>query len=96
MATEVDPFLYPIPAQFQSDPEARKFFEYLVRWNHDMWVRSGAGTDNLSLVSSDSNRKADTLLYAVLDKVSLGDDITVDTTGFTADNDNFTADMAES
>ena len=96
MATDVDPRLYPIPRSLQEDPEVRKYFEDLERFNHDMWIRSGAGNDNLSFVSSDSNRKADTLLYAVLDKVSLGDDLTADTTGFTADNTNFTADMTES
>ena len=96
MATKVDPFVYPIPPELLKDKETRVFFEYLVRWSHDMWVRSGAGSDDLSFVSSDSNRKADTLLYAVLDKVSLGDDLTADTTGFTADNTNFTADMTES
>lgn len=96
MATDVDPFLYPIPEEFQENAETRKFFEYLVRWNFDMWTRSGAGNDKLSFVSSDSNRKADTLLYAVLDKVSLGDDLTTDTTGFTTDNAIFTTDMTES
>ena len=96
MATRVDPFVIPIPSSLTKDPESRKFFEYLNRFNHDMWVRSGAGDDKLSVVGSDSNRKADTLLYSVLDKVSLGDNLTADTTGFTADNTNFTADMAES
>ncbi len=96
MATQVDPFVIPIPRSLTQDPETRKYFEYLNRWAHDMWVRSGAGDDKLSVVGSDSNRKADTLLYSVLDKVSLGDDLTADTTGFTADNTNFTADMTES
>ena len=96
MVTQVDPFVIPIPAGLNKDPETRKYFEYLNRWAHDMWVRSGAGDDKLAEVGSESNRKADTLLYSVLDKVSLGDSLTSDTTGFTADNTNFTADMAES
>ncbi len=96
MATRVDPFVHPLPPSLQKDAETRKYFEYLNRWAHDMWVRSGAGTDTLSAASSDVNRKADTLLYAVLDKVSLGDDLTTDTTGFTTDNTNFTTDMTES
>lgn len=96
MATKVDPFVIPIPMALNKDPEVRRYFEYLNRWAHDMWVRSGAGDDKLSEVGSEVNRKADTLLYSVLDKVSLGDDLTADTTGFTADNINFTADMAES
>lgn len=93
---KVDPRLEQIPKALQQDSEQRKYFENLERFLHDLWVRSGGATDTLTLVSSDTNRKADTLLYAVLDRVSLGDSLTVDTTGFTADNDNFTADMAES
>jgi hypothetical protein len=96
MATKVDPFVIPIPSSLTKDPETRKYFEYLNRWAHDMWVRSGAGTDAVSIIGSESNRKADTLLYSVLDKVSLGDNLSVDTTGFTADNTNFTVDMTES
>jgi len=96
MATRVDPFVIPIPAALSKDADTRKYFEYLNRWAHDMWVRSGAGDDTLAIANSDTNRKADTLLYSVLDKVSLGDDLTVDTTGFTADNNNFTTDMTES
>jgi hypothetical protein len=96
MATRVDPFLIPIPDVFNKDPEIRKYFEYLNRFNHDMWVRSGGGVDAVSFISSDNNRKADTLLYSVLDKVSLGDDLTADDTSLTADNINFTTDMTES
>lgn len=96
MAIKVDPFVIPIPPSLNKEPETRKYFEYLNRWAHDMWVRSGGGTDTISIVTSESNRKADTLLYSVLDKVSLGDDLTCDTTGFTADNTNFTVDMTES
>jgi len=44
MAIPVDPFQQPIPAAFQKDPEARSYFEFLAKWCHDMWVRSGGGT----------------------------------------------------
>jgi hypothetical protein len=96
MAINVDPFVIPIPKALSKDLETRKYFEYLNRWAHDMWARSGGGTDTISIATSESNRKADTLLYSVLDKVSLGDELTCDTTGFTADNTNFTVDMVES
>tara|TARA_R110000851_G_scaffold228174_3_gene380956 strand:- start:898 stop:1188 length:291 start_codon:yes stop_codon:yes gene_type:complete len=96
MATKVDPFVMPIPRSLLNDPESRAYFEYLNRWAHDIWIRTGGGTDTISAVASASNRKADTLLYAVLDKVSLGDDLTTDTTSFTTDNTNFTTDMTES
>ena len=45
MATKVDPFVYPIPQELTKDKETRVFFEYFVRWAHDMWVRSGGGDD---------------------------------------------------
>lgn len=96
MAIKVDPFVIPIPTSLNQDPETRKYFEYFNRWAHDMWIRSGGGTDTLANASSETNRKADTLLYSVLDKVSLGDSLTTDDTSLTADNINFTADMAES
>ena len=56
----------------------------------------GEGESPIPGLISNTSRKADTLLFAVLDKVSLGDPLTADTTGFTADNTNFTADMTES
>ena len=46
--TTVDPFIHPIPRKIQSDPELRPFFEYFVRWAHDMWKRSGGGDDLIS------------------------------------------------
>jgi hypothetical protein len=96
MATNVDPRIYPIPLALQKDPEVRKYFEDFERWAHDMWIRSGAGTDAIAPVVSDSNRKADTLLYAVLDKISLGNPVTIDTTGFTIDTTHQFTDLTES
>ena len=49
--TTVDPFLHPIPSELQRNKETRAFFEYFVRWAHDMWVRSGGGTDEIAAVS---------------------------------------------
>ena len=48
MATKVDPFVYPLPKALTKDKETRIFFEYLVRWAHDMWVRSGGGDDAIA------------------------------------------------
>ena len=42
---KVDPFLLNIPKQLQSDPETRGFFEYLIRWAHDITQRTGGGND---------------------------------------------------
>lgn len=94
--TIVDPRIYPIPLALQKDPEVRKYFEDLERWAHDMWVRTGGGSDAIAPTVSDTNRKADTLLYAVLDKVSLGNPVTIDTTGFTIDTSLQFTDLTES
>lgn len=91
----VDPFVIQWPGKWLQDPEIAPAILYLNRFLHDSWVKSGGADDVLAVVSSDANRKADTLLYAVLDKLSLGDDLTTDTTGFTTDNTNFTTDMTE-
>ena len=53
--TQVDPFIHPIPPKIQNDPELRPFFEYFVRWAHDMWVRSGGGND---LIDSAAKRES--------------------------------------
>ena len=42
---QVDPFLLPIPKQLLKDAETRAYFEYMSRFLHDLWVRSGAGND---------------------------------------------------
>ena len=45
--SKVDPFVYPIPKELTKDKETRDFFEYLVRWAHDIWVRTGGGSDTI-------------------------------------------------
>lgn len=96
MANEVDPRLGQIPEALQKDPIIRRYFEDLERFWHDMWVKVGAGTDPISLLENDNNRKSDTLLIALLDKVSLGDPVTIDTTGFTIDTTEQFTDTTES
>lgn len=96
MAIKVDPFVIPIPRKILEDHDSRVYFEYLNNFLHGMWVRTGGGTDLIDAASSDANRKSSSLLLAVLEKVNLGDDLTTDTTGFMADNTNFTVDMTES
>lgn len=91
----IDPRVVQIPRELQETFDKRVYFEELERFLHDVWQNLQGGSA-IPSIASEVNRKADTLLYAVLDKVSLGDPITVDTTGFTADNAHFTCDMTES
>ncbi|MEE8289575.1 MAG: hypothetical protein V3R25_09200 [Nitrosomonadaceae bacterium] len=42
---KVDPYVQRIPRKFLEDPELRPWFEYLNRFLHDLWQRSGGGDD---------------------------------------------------
>ncbi len=92
----VDPFVIQWPEKWVNDQEIGPVIHYLNRFLHDLWIRTGGGNDLLPQLQSESNRKADTLLYAVLDKVSLGDSVTIDTTGFTIDTSTQFTDLTES
>lgn len=48
MATRVDPFLIPIPRKILEDRESRVYFEYLNRFLHDLWARTGGGNDDVA------------------------------------------------
>lgn len=45
MMVRVDPFLHPIPKELLKNPATRAFFEYLIRFLHDLWKRTGGGND---------------------------------------------------
>lgn len=81
----VDPFVIPIPPELLKDPQTREFFEYFVRWAHDIWLRTGGGNDAVDRLSKDATRQ-DVFLPLILNKVELGDPVTVDDTGFTVDS----------
>lgn len=48
MVQKVDPFIHPIPNKFINDSELRPYFEFLHRWAHDMWMRTGGSQDEVS------------------------------------------------
>ena len=47
MVTQVDPFLIPTPKSLTQDKETRIYFEYLNRFLHDLWIRTGGGSDTV-------------------------------------------------
>lgn len=49
---KVDPFLIPLPHALARDTETRAWFQYLQRWLHDMWLRTGGGDDSISALES--------------------------------------------
>ena len=52
--TQVDPFVHPIPAKLNNDPETGPFFRYFVKWAHDIWIRTGGSDD---LVADEGTRE---------------------------------------
>lgn len=43
----VDPFIQPIPEKWRNDPELRAYIEYLHRFLHDLWQRTGGANDTI-------------------------------------------------
>lgn len=52
---KVDPFVIPIPRAMHADPEVRFYHEYLNKFLHDLWIRTGGGSD---LINDESLRWA--------------------------------------
>jgi len=44
---KVDPFVIPIPKALHTDPEVRFYHEYLNKFLHDLWIRTGGGNDDI-------------------------------------------------
>lgn len=68
----VDPFVAPIPKKIQEDPELRPFFEYFIRWAHDIWLRTGGGVDvvedtEVSLTTQDGGNRTNRYLRDEID-----------------------------
>ena len=53
--TQVDPFIIQIPRELQDTREKRAFFEYLVRWCHDIWLRTGGSNDTIAYIDDGLN-----------------------------------------
>lgn len=47
---DVDPFVIPIPQEFMGSEETRRYYEYLHRFLHDLWQRTGGGDDAIQEV----------------------------------------------
>ena len=90
----VDPFVIPVPPKLLEDPELRPFFEYLNRFLHDLFVRSGGGED-LVENSQVFNKKTLAGIININQKIGSGDFLTSDETGFTVDSDKLSVDMDE-
>lgn len=92
---KVDPFVIQWPTKWMQDDEIRPVIEYLNRYLHDMFIRSGGGEDLID----DNQEQVITALGAQLkdlqDQVGSGELLTVDTTSWTVDTTIFWADETE-
>lgn len=46
--SNLNPFTQPIPSVWREDRELRSWVEYLNRFLHDIWVRTGGGDDAIA------------------------------------------------
>lgn len=92
---KVDPFVAPIPRKFLNDPELRPFFEYLNRFLHDLFIRTGGGEDVIEENEEPVIATAFAQLKDLSERVGSGELLTVDTTSWTADQTIFFADETE-
>jgi hypothetical protein len=95
--TTVDPFLQPMPEAFYSvfpaqDQGAIKArFEYEDRWRHDMWIRTGGGTDKIEQSLALNVQSSNDLRL----RLGSGIPFTTDSSGFTTDISYITTDKSE-
>ena len=91
---KVDPFVIQWPRQWMEDPEIRPVIEYLNRFLHDLFIRTGGGSD-LVEESARFNPKTLAALNEIRERLGSGDALTSDETGFTVDLDTLSVDMTE-
>jgi len=91
---KVDPFVIKWPSQWLSDPEIEPVIRYLNRFLHDLWIRSGGGTDLVEALT-DISPSTEARIIAIEQRIGTGDALTSDETGFTVDSAILTVDMTE-
>jgi hypothetical protein len=67
----VDPFVIRWPKKWESDPELRDVLRYLNRFLHDLWKRTGGGTDYI-ITNTENITNIETEVASELTSVSSG------------------------
>ena len=67
----VDPFVIRWPKKWESDPELRDVLRYLNRFLHDLWKRTGGGTDYI-ITNTENITTIETEVASELTSVSSG------------------------
>ena len=60
----VDPYIAPIPQKWLEDQSTREWAVYLNRFLHDLWVRTGGGSDLIASTELDANTFQIPVLYS--------------------------------
>ena len=87
-----------LPAKILNDDELRDYFVAQQEDMYRLWLRSGGGTDNTTIIIEQLKTiKTDqsAALDDINERLGSGDPLTSDETGFTVDSTNLTVDMIE-
>ena len=90
----LDPFVIQWPKKWTDDPEIGPVVNYLNRFLHDIFIRTGGSEDLIETVQA-FNRNSLAGFTEISDKIGSGNFLTSDETGFTVDSDRLTVDMDE-
>ena len=91
---KVDPFIVKWPNKWVRDPEIGPVLQYLNRFLHDLWQRTGGGDDAISDAAAFNNSSL-AQLNQLREQIGSGDALTSDETGFTVDTIKLTVDQTE-
>lgn len=72
--SQVDPFQYPIPESLKKDPQTLAYFDYLNKWCHQIWLRTGGSEDfvadtEATVVSNDGGNRTNRFLRDEIDNL---------------------------
>lgn len=74
--SQVDPFVYPAtPSAIKSDRELDAYFQYLEKFLHDLWLRTGGGDDSIVEIESEASTTRSKVVALVADLGSQLDDL---------------------
>ena len=89
--SKLDLFIASVPKELTNAPENRRFFDYLIKYLHDLGVRTGGFGDVADLTPQNLSAK----LIDMQQAQGSGQFMTWDDNGFTWDTDAFSWDTEE-
>ena len=90
----VDPFVIQWPQKWVDDPEIQPVIDYLNRFLHDMFIRSGGATDLAGEAVQDPV-ETKSIINVINQRLGSGQFLTSDCDSFTIDSDILFIDQTE-